>query len=507
MTRFAELVSVSSAVAGTGSRKAKTGIMSELISRLAPGERRLAVPMLAGSLRQGRVGVGYASVWGGNGFEAAAKASLDIGDVDRAMSELQSATGEGSQGRRQRILQSLLNKATEPEQEYIGRLLVGEVRHGALQGLVLEAVAQASGCPPSELRRALMLNPDLGEVAELAMDGDLGSPGAAGLRPLSPILPMLASTAASLEEALTDAASVEWKLDGARVQVHRLGPEVAVFTRNLRDVTAHMPELAAEALALPVESVVLDGEALSLAGDGRPRPFQETMSRFGTEDEGLAGPGLVPYFFDCLFLDGISLIDRPLLERYEALDRAVPERLRIPRLLTDSIAEAAAFMERGLAAGHEGVMVKSPASVYAAGRRGREWRKVKPVLTFDLVVLAAEWGHGRRTGYLSNLHLGARDPAGGPPVMVGKTFKGMTDELLAWQTAALQEIETRRTANTVWVKPELVVEVALDGVQSSTRYPGGVALRFARIRGYRPDKAPADADTIDSLLDLLRSER
>jgi DNA ligase-1 len=352
-----------------------------------------------------------------------------------------------------------------------------------------------------------MLNPELGEVAELAMDGNLQSLDLVELEPLHPIQPMLASPAPSLEEALGGLSSVEWKLDGARIQVHRGGGKAAVFTRNLRDVTGRMPELVAEVLALSAESFVLDGEALSIATDGRPRPFQETMSRFGTEEEGMATQTLVPYFFDCLYVDGTSLIDRPLVERQEALDRVVPDRLRIPRLLTSSLDEAETFMQQGLKAGHEGVMIKAPSSVYAAGRRGRDWLKVKPVITFDLVVLAAEWGHGRRTGYLSNLHLGARDPKGGPPVMVGKTFKGMTDELLAWQTEALQKIETRRTAGTVWVRPELVVEVALDGVQSSTRYPGGVALRFARVRGYRPDKSPADADTIDSLRDLLSAGR
>ncbi|HEY7704260.1 MAG TPA: ATP-dependent DNA ligase [Acidimicrobiia bacterium] len=507
MTLFVELVSTSLEVASTRSRNQKMAAIAAFISKLGQGERRIAVPMVAGRLRQGRVGVGYATVWGGTQVEPAGIPTLEIADVDRVMSGLQAATGEGSQARRQEILDGLLVQATKEEQEYIGRLLVGEVRHGALAGLVLEAVAQAAEVPAGELRRALMLNPELGEVAELAMDGDLQSLELVELQPLHPIQPMLASPAASLEEALGGLSSVEWKLDGARIQVHRGGGKAAVFTRNLRDVTGRMPELVAEVLALTAESFVLDGEALSIANDGRPRPFQETMSRFGTEEEGMATQTLVPYFFDCLYVDGTSLIDRPLVERQEALDRVVPDRLRIPRLLTSSLGEAETFMQQGLKAGHEGVMVKAPSSVYAAGRRGRDWLKVKPVITFDLVVLAAEWGHGRRTGYLSNLHLGARDPRGGPPVMVGKTFKGMTDELLAWQTEALQKIETRRTAGTVWVRPELVVEVALDGVQGSTRYPGGVALRFARIRGYRPDKSPADADTIDSLRDLLSAGR
>jgi DNA ligase-1 len=361
--------------------------------------------------------------------------------------------------------------------------------------------------PASAVRRAAMLSGDLRATAAVALsegEGGLASVGPAVLRPL---LPMLASTAASVGEALdaTGAASVEWKLDGARIQVHRSGDEIRVFTRNLNDVTGRLPAIVEAVSALPLRSLILDGEAIALGDDGRPRVFQDTMSRFGTELEDRAASSDVPlagFYFDIMHVDGRDLIDEPLRVRRDALVDAVGE-LRVPSIETSDPAAAEAFLAGAIAAGHEGVMVKALDSRYEAGRRGASWRKVKPVRTLDLIVLGAEWGHGRRHGWLSNLHLGARDPGDGPPVMVGKTFKGLTDELLTWQTAALLERETSRQGITVFVRPELVVEIALDGVQASTRYPGGVALRFARVKGYRADKGPEDADTIDAVRAML----
>jgi DNA ligase-1 len=368
---------------------------------------------------------------------------------------------------------------------------------------MVEAAARAADVPVAELRRAAMMAGDLPTVAAAAMAGGPDGLAPFRLQVLNPIKPMLAHTASDLDEAMSriSPAAVEWKLDGARVQVHRLGNEVRVFTRTLADATGRVPEIVHATLALPAKAAVLDGEAIALRHEGRPRAFQETMSRFGTqlvEARGRAAT-LSPFFFDCLHLEGDDLIDRPGAERFEALRTAVPEELRVPRQVAADAGEAAPVMERALSLGHEGVMVKAIDAPYEAGRRGAAWLKVKRAHTLDLVVLAAEWGHGRRQGWLSNLHLGARDPDSGGFVMLGKTFKGMTDAMLRWQTEHLQSIETHRDAYTVYVRPELVVEVAFDGVQRSSRYPGGIALRFARVKGYRPDKRAADADTLETV--------
>jgi len=367
---------------------------------------------------------------------------------------------------------------------------------------MLDAVAKAADVPADQVRRAFMLSGSLPDTAEAALHGGTEALAAFQLQVGRPLRPMLASPAESLDDALTELGevSLEYKLDGARIQVHRNGAQVNIYTRTLREITTSVPELVELVRALPCETVVLDGETLALTDEGRPRPFQETMSRFGaTSERELL---LHPYFFDCLHLDGVDLLDAPLAERHSALIRVAGPYV-IPGVHRPTPDEAQTLLDTAMSAGHEGVMVKALASPYAAGRRGRSWQKVKPVHTLDLVVLAAEWGHGRRTGYLSNLHLGARDPDGGPPVMVGKTFKGLTDELLAWQTEQFPRIEARRTDWTVYLRPELVVEIELDGVQVSPRYPGGVALRFARVLRYRPDKEPADADTIDAVRALL----
>jgi ATP-dependent DNA ligase I len=434
-------------------------------------------------------------------------------------------SGPGSQKARSELLHAVLGRATEGEQDLIRRLLTGELRHGALEGLVTDATATAFGVPLASVRRAAMLAGDLPRVAVIARDeGDDGL-AAVGLTVLRAIQPMLAQTAADVREALALAtgrkpgsgddeatddtparpASVEWKLDGARIQVHRAGDEVRIYTRNLNDVTDRLPGIVDLARSLPATRFVLDGEAVGVGEDELPTTFQDTMSAFGQED-GVAGAGLQSRFFDLPHLDGDDLIDRPLTDRLAALDRlAGPWRIR--GVITSDPAEAQQVLDEALAAGHEGVMVKDAASTYDAGRRGGAWRKVKPVHTLDLVVLGVEWGSGRRRGWLSNLHLGARDPEGDGFVMVGKTFKGLTDELLAWQTERFLELETGREGQIVWVRPEQVVEVALDGVQTSTRYPGGVALRFARVRRYRDDKGAADTDTIDAVRALRPGAR
>jgi DNA ligase-1 len=408
------------------------------------------------------------------------------------LAEVAGLSGPGSGTARVAAVRSLLTRATADEAELVRRLLLGDLRQGALEGIMADAVAKAAGVPAPLVRRAAMLAGDLPEVAELALAGGEAALAGIGLRVLTPVQPMLAATSATVAEAVDACgrASVEWKLDGARIQAHRAGDEVRLFTRNLNDITDRLPRIAGVLRSLPVSSVVLDGEVLW--GEDRPAAFQETMSRFSKQRGG--GDGLGVWFFDVLHADGADLLDEPLETRLDVLER-VAGAWRIPGTVTDDPDEAAAVLDDALAAGHEGVVVKGASSPYEAGRRGSAWRKVKPVRTLDLVVLAAEWGHGRRQGWLSNLHLGARDPAGGF-VMVGKTFKGLTDELLAWQTEQLLARETGRSGIVVHVRPELVVEIALDGVQTSTRYPGGVALRFARVRRYRDDKTPAEADLI-----------
>ncbi|MDQ3153918.1 MAG: ATP-dependent DNA ligase [Actinomycetota bacterium] len=496
---LADVVATSAAVSATRSRTAKTTALAGLLAGTAPDEVAAVTAFLAGTPRQGRIGTGWATL-GGLDVAPAPTPSLRVGEVDDALSSLQAVSGAGSTAMRRDLLSSLLGRATADEQRYLVGLLTGELRQGALEGVMLDAVAAAAGVPTTAVRRAFMLSGRLPETAAAALSGGAEALAAFRLELGRPVRPMLASPADSVEAALADTgpASVEHKLDGARIQVHRDGDDVRVWTRTLRELTASVPELVAVVRALPCRSVVLDGETLALADDGRPRPFQETMSRFGAVTGELL---LQPYFFDCLHLDGEDLLDAPLRDRLVALDRvAAPYRISSVQTVSSSDgAAAAALLAAALAAGHEGVMVKSLSSPYAAGRRGKAWQKVKPVHTLDLVVLAAEWGHGRRRGQLSNLHLGARDPDGGPPVMVGKTFKGLTDVLLTWQTAALQEIAVRTDRYTVHVRPSLVVEIELDGVQTSPRYPGGVALRFARVLRYRPDKDAAEADSIDTV--------
>jgi DNA ligase 1 len=501
VTLLADVVTASRNVADTRSRSQKVALIAELLKALELEEVPLAVGFLAGAPRQGRVGIGYSTIYGIE-HAVAEEASLTVGELDRAIAEIQSLTGSGSGARRKQVLGELLGRATESEADFVKRLFTGELRQGALAGLMIDAIAKAAGVSGEIARRALMLSGDLTRTAEIAMVEGEAALRDVGFDLFRPIFPMLASTADSVGDAVTsfERASVEWKLDGIRIQVHRRGDEVRIYTRNLNDITAALPGIAEAVHGLPVGQAVFDGEALWM-GDNGPAAFQDTVSRIDRESP---PEGVVTFLFDLLHVDGDDLLDTPLERRAERLD-AIASHLKIPALLTSDPREGGRVLDEALSAGHEGVVVKDASSLYAAGRRGKAWRKVKPVRTYDLVVLGAEWGHGRRQGWLSNLHLGARDPRNGGFVMVGKCFKGLTDELLEWQTKELLERETGREGIAVFVRPELVIEIALDGVQSSTRYAGGVALRFARVKRYRQDKSADEADTIDDLRALLRA--
>jgi DNA ligase-1 len=499
VTLLADVVAASNEVAGTSSRSRKVAILAELLRALDAAEVPIAVGLLSGAPRQGRIGVGYSTIYGVERPPASAP-TLTVDDLDRAITAIQETTGGGSAAARRELLGELLGRATEEEAGFVKRLFTGDLRQGALAGLMADAVAKAAGVPTEVARRALMLSGDLTRTAAIAMTAGEEGLRSVGFEIFRPILPMLASPAESVAEAVAsfERASVEWKLDGIRVQIHRRGDEVRLYTRNLNDITQALPGIVDAVRRLPVEQVVLDGEALWMGEDG-PAAFQDTVAQI---DSGAPPEGVVTFIFDVLHVDGDDLLDTPLEQRAARLDALAPQ-LRIPAVMTSDPKEAQRVLDEALSAGHEGVVVKDAASVYAAGRRGKAWRKVKPVRTYDLVVLGAEWGHGRRQGWLSNLHLGARDPSAGTFLMVGKCFKGLTDELLRFQTKELLERETERRGIAVLVRPELVVEIALDGVQSSTRYPGGVALRFARVKRYRPDKSPEEADTIDDLRALL----
>lgn len=501
--KLAEVAAASRAAASTRSRRAKIAGLSEVLSRAAPDEIEAVVGFLSGAPRQGRVGVGAALLWSVEAAPAASP-SLEVLEVDDAVGRIPGITGRGSRARRLDLLAGLLGRATAGEQQFIRRLLTGELRHGALEGLMMEAVAAASGVGAAVVRRAAMLGGSLGSIALPALTEGEAALVEMRIEPMRPVRPMLAASSPSAEAAVEAAgkASVEWKMDGARIQAHRRGGRAAVFTRSLNEVTDRMPLVAQAVLRLPVSSVVLDGEALTLDEGGLPRPFEQTMSRFGSRTPAGGAP-LLPFFFDILHLDGRDLIDLPLSERIEILERTAPAEHRVPRVVTDRPSEAAAAFAEARRNRHEGVMVKAVDSTYEAGRRGSAWLKVKPAHHLDLVVLAAEWGHGRRTGWLSNLHLGARDAEGGGFVMVGKTFKGLTDEMLARQTERFLRLQTGRRRNVVFLRPETVVEAAFDGVLPSPVYEGGAALRFARVKRFRPDKTPDRADTIQQIREIL----
>ena len=513
-TLLAALVDASARAAETASRLAKRDAIAELLRGAEADEVEIAVAWLAGEARQGRIGVGWATLAALRGAAAPAP-TLTLRDADAALGAVAATKGKGSAASRSATLRSLFARATAAEQDFLIRLLVGELRQGALEGVMLDAIAAASGLPAADVRRAAMLTGSLTTTARVAI-----GEGAAGLARFAvalhrPVQPMLATPADDIAAAMAalGTAALEWKVDGARVQVHKAGGVVKVYTRALKDVTESAPEIVEAMQALPASELILDGEAVALAADGAPLPFQVTMRRFGRklEVERLrAELPLAVYFFDCLHAEGTSLLDRPARERFDALAAALPAPLVIPRIVTADIAAAEDFYADALARGHEGVMAKSLDAPYEAGRRGASWLKVKRAHTLDLVVLAAEWGHGRRQGWLSNLHLGARDAersvSASGWVMLGKTFKGMTDALLEWQTHELLARESRRDGHTVWVRPELVVEIAFNDLQESPHYPGGLALRFARVKGYRSDKSAGEADTIETVRALYRAQ-
>jgi ATP-dependent DNA ligase len=565
-----ELVLTSRAVAATPRRGVKIDKIAGLLRAASPAEVPVVVAFLSGELRQRQIGVGYAALSGmlsGDGAADEMPPTLTVGEADAVFAEVGAVTGAGAQAARKRLLADLFGRATAGERDFLIRLIAGELHQGALEGVMIEAVARAAGAPADEVRRAHLLGGSLQAVATAALNAPAApvpaapaiplpvTPGPAapavpgpavtvpeaattavpppaasaasaalrsfGLQVGRPLRLMLASSASSVAAAFerVSPAAVEWKIDGIRIQVHRDGSGIAVFTRTLDDITTRVPEIVEAALALDVRAAVLDGEAVALRPDGRPRPFQVTAGRTASHidvAQQRADVPLTAFFFDLLHLDGTDLIDEPASDRHAMLTRVLPADLLIPRLVTADVAAAEVFFADAVSRGHEGVVVKSLSAPYAAGRRGGEWIKVKPRHTLDLVVLAAEWGHGRRRGWLSNLHLGARDPVSGGLVMLGKTFKGLTDEMLTWQTTRLLELaeppslrpagDLREAYGVLRVRPELVVEVAFDGVQASPRYPGGLALRFARVLRHRPDKPASEADTIDAVRALWAEE-
>jgi DNA ligase 1 len=513
LTLFARVVDTSQEVSASASRLAKVRQLAACLRAFEPEEIEIGVQFLSGETRQGRIGLGYATLSAASAGTAATEPTLTLADVDRRLAEIAEIRGSGATARRSTALAELFSRATGPERRFLLALLVGELRQGALIGVMTDAIAAAASLPAPEVRRAAMYSKTIGAVARVALLE--GSPGLEKfqLELLVPVAPMLAQTAADTEEALQQLSGevvFEWKMDGARIQVHKAAETIRIYTRALNEVTGAVPEIVEAIRELPVREVVLDGEAIAFTQAGRPHPFQITMRRFGRRlnvEKLRAELPIHAYFFDCLRLEDRSLVDRPLRERVAALAQAVPESLRVPRLVTASEAEASAFYDAALAAGHEGLMAKSLDSPYEAGNRGASWVKIKRAHTLDLVVLAAEWGHGRRTGKLSNLHLGALDTATGEYVMLGKTFKGLTDAMLEWQTREFLARESHRDQWTVYVRPELVVEIAFSDLQASPRYPGGLALRLARVKRYRDDKRVEDADTMESVRKIYEAQQ
>jgi len=504
MALLADIAGASLRVAATARRLAKVRELAQVLRALEPQEIPIAIAFLSGETRQGRLGVAYASMQAARSAPAADHPSLTLAAVDGAFEALAAISGKGAAARREEALRTLFERATAEEQDFLTRLIVGELRQGALKGVMIDAIAAAAGLSADDVRRAAMTAGGMGEIACAALTGGLAALQSFSVQLMQPVLPMLSQSVENTDEALRQlgTAAFEWKLDGARVQVHKAGADIRVYTRNLNDVTARVPEVVDAVGRSAAASLILDGEAIALQPNGSPHAFQLTMRRFGRKLDVDAMRGELPlsvFFFDCLLRDGEPLVDRPGSERFDALQKALPAELVIPRCVTTDASIAADFFEDALRHGHEGVMAKALDAPYEAGRRGAGWLKVKRANTLDLVVLAAEWGHGRRSGLLSNLHLGARDPATGTYVMLGKTFKGLTDEMLAWQTSEFPKHEDHRDAWTVYLRPAIVVEIAFNEVQESSQYPGGLALRFARVKGYRPDKSAQEADTIDTV--------
>ncbi len=504
-------------VRATSKKTEKVALLAELLKQAHGEDAELAALFLTGSLRQGRIGLGWRGIDGA--LQAIDTSSghhgepLSLVELDEAFETVAGTSGAGSNDRRRAILKSVLERATPEERRFLSELLLGEVRQGALEGLLLEAIAAAAGLGHEEVREAAMFAEGIGQVARAALEEGAAGLGRFSMRLLRPVAPMLASPAADVREALErlGEAAFEFKIDGARVQLHKAGALVRVFTRQLQDVTERVPELRELARELPAGEVVLEGEAIALRKDGRPQPFQLTMRRFGRSkgiEAARAEMPLSSFFFDCLYLEGEGpLLGLPYRERLERLVRTVPQQTLLPRIVTNDAGEAEAFLKQALELGHEGVMAKSLEAPYHAGQRGFHWLKLKTAHTLDLAILAVEWGSGRRQGWLSNLHLGARDPESGGFVMLGKTFKGLTDAMLEWQTQKLLSLESRRRGHVVHVRPELVAEIAFSDVQESPRYPAGLALRFARVKRYREDKGAAEADTIATVREIFERQR
>jgi DNA ligase-1 len=498
---FAAVVETSRRVAETSRRLEKIDLLAALLRQLDAEEVEIVVAYLSGYTRQGRIGIGYATLRG-SAAEPAAAPALSIHELDRALTELAAVEGTGSERRRRELLHSVMSRAAAPEQQFLTALLIGEIRQGALEGIMVEALAKAANIPSDKVRRAVMMAGDIAKVARTALESGIDGLARYDIQLFRPIQPMLAQTSEDVEEALTELgdAALEYKVDGARVQVHRSGDDVQIFSRALNNVTAAVPEIVEAVRTLPARDLVLDGEVISLTPEGRPQPFQVTARRFNRKidlDRMRAELPLSPFWFDLLYLDGQSLLDEPQSRRFDALAKLSPAPSLIPNLRTASAEQAVQFVDQAIAQGHEGVMAKSAASPYAAGARGQSWLKIKRPHTLDLVILAAEWGSGRRKGWLSNLHLGARDTEKGGYAMLGKTFKGLTDEMLAWQTEQFLRAEIGRDSYTVYVAPKFVAEIAFNDIQISPRYPSGLALRFARVKRYRSDKTVEQADTLD----------
>jgi DNA ligase-1 len=509
MTSLQGLVETSERVSADASRRAKIAHIAQFLRSTARDEVEVAVAYLSGCTRQGKTGIGYAMLRDARPAAVGAVASLTLIEVDAALERIATTTGAGSAGRRAALLAGLYARATPREADFLARLLVGELRQGALAGLMVDAVAAAADVAPAAVRRAAMAGGGIAAVARTALESGAEALSRYGLALFQPLAPMLAQPADDIDDAMArigGTAAVEWKLDGARVQVHKHGDEVRIYSRTGNDVTAGAPEIVKLAREIPARSTILDGEAIVLGASGAPLPFQDTMSRFSSRRQANPQLPLSAFFFDCLRRDDADLVALPAHARHGALAQLLPASNVAPRIVTSAAGDAQAFYEDATSRGHEGVMVKAIDAAYDPGGRSAAWLKVKRAHTLDLVVLAAEWGHGRRRGWLSNLHLGARDPATGEYVMLGKTFKGMTDDILAWQTEELQKREFARDEWTVYVRPDLVVEVTFNDLQQSPRYPGGLALRFARIKGYRPDKRAADADTMDAVRAIFASQ-
>jgi DNA ligase-1 len=506
LTLLADLVGASQRVRATSSRLGKVRELAAFLRMVSPDEVEIATLYLSGDTPQGRSGLGYAGLRAAyDASTAAPGATLSIAHTELALKDIAAMRGAGSALRRAQALQDLFSRANADEREFLLPLLMGELRQGALAGVMLDAIAAASGQPASAIRRAAMHARNLGAVAHAALVEGPEALARFQLELFSPVAPMLAQTASDVAEALTQLGGeviFEWKMDGARIQLHKRGDQIRIYTRALNEVTCALPEIVEIARTLARQELILDGEAIAFDAQERPRPFQVTMRRFGRKlnvEELRATLPMRAFFFDCLYVDGVSIADSSTQERFAALAQAVPESHRVPRMLTASEAASREFYEAALAAGHEGVMAKSLQAPYEAGNRGASWLKIKRAHTLDLVVLAVEWGSGRRVGKLSNLHLGALDTATGHYVMLGKTFKGLTDAMLEWQTRELLAREVRRDAHTVFVRPELVVEIAFSDLQISPRYPGGLALRLARVKRYRDDKRVEEADTMQSV--------